>query len=380
MGESFSEDSTLIWLPTPSTVKFVAKYYTCSSCGAYVRFSPLVGELKCDFCSSQTAIVDSAEAIKNYDYNDTLSSIDENTLQEDREISCKKCGAGYTTKSYVISTNCPYCDTPTITDFYRKIESKSLLAFVITQKEAKQRLQRWIGSLWLAPTVFTKYFKSKEQLLGYYIPYWDYMSDTITDYRGMRGDTYYVTVPRTVIRNGKEVEELVQEARINWTPASGTVSVGFDEILISATENLPREILQGTSPWNTTELKHFDHAYLSGFEAEEYTTKLKDGFAYAKREMEPTIKQHIRADIGGDQQQIHSTDTRYENIQYKSMLFPIWTATFKWKDKVYRYIINGQTGRVSGERPYSIVKILFLVGVIAIAVGAAIYYDHLHSS
>ncbi len=360
-------------------MKFQAINYTCPSCGAYVRFSPLAGMLKCDFCMSETPISKGDTQLKSYDYLKSLSHIDEQTLQEEREVSCKKCGATFSTDPSIISTHCPYCHTPTMTKFYHKIESHALLPFVITQKEAKVRLQRWIGSLWFAPTVFTKYFKSREQLIGYYIPHWDYASDTYTDYRGMRGDKYFVTVPRTVMRDGKEVQELVKETRIKWTAVSGSVTVEFDEVLISATEHLPRELLDSVSPWNTEDLQSFDYAYLSGFEAEEYTTSLEQGFDYAKTKMESTIKQKIRADIGGDQQQIHSLDTRYDEIAYINLLLPIWTATFKWKNKVYRYVINGQTGRVSGARPYSIVKIFFLVGTIALLLAAALYYDHLHN-
>lgn len=360
-------------------MKFQAINYTCPSCGAYIRFSPFAGTLKCDFCMNETPIAQGEEALKSYDYLKSLSNIDEQILQEQREISCKKCGATFSTEPSIIATHCPYCNTPTMTKFYHKIQSHALLPFVITQKEAKVRLQRWIGSLWFAPTVFTKYFKSREKPIGHYIPYWDYASDTTTDYRGMRGDKYYVTVPRTVIREGKEVEELVEETRINWTAVSGNVSVDFDEVLISATEHLPRELLDGLAPWNTGELKDFDYAYMSGFEAQEYTTDLEQGFEYAKTKMESTIKQKIRIDIGGDQQQIHNLDTKYDDIAYINLLLPLWTATFKWKNKVYRYVINGQTGRVSGARPYSITKILFFVAMIAIAVGAALYYDHLHN-
>ena len=41
----------------------------------------------------------------------------------------------------------------------------------------------------------------------------------------------------------------------------------------------------------------------------------------------------------------------------------------KYNDKVYRFMINGRTGEVQGERPYSFWKIFFFVllilGVIA---------------
>jgi hypothetical protein len=77
--------------------------------------------------------------------------------------------------------------------------------------------------------------------------------------------------------------------------------------------------------------------------------------------MRVSIEHSIRSDIGGDQQQITSVNTDYDNVTYKNVLFPVWTATFEYKDKLYRYAINAQTGKISGEHPYSYVKIVFAV-------------------
>jgi len=357
-------------------MKFKAINFDCPSCGAFMLFSPIEGELKCDFCATQIPIEDRDEEIKKYDYLQEISKTNsQNIASEDREINCNRCGAGFVTKPHIISSNCPYCGTPNITDLIEDPKCESILPFIIQQDEAKKRLEKWIGSLWFAPSVFVKYFKSKEQLRGYYLPYWGYDNDTTTEYSGMRGDIYYVTVTKNIIRDGKSEQVQVQESRVNWTPTSGRVSVRFDDVLVGASQRLPRGIIDSLSPWNLSGLKHFDQRYLSGFEAEEYTTPLDRGFDLAKSQMSSTINYHIRRDIGGDQQQIHTTNTDYYNIEYRDMLFPIWTASFKWRDKVYRYAINAQTGKISGERPYSIAKIVFAIAIVLMILAAAIYYD-----
>jgi hypothetical protein len=60
-------------------------------------------------------------------------------------------------------------------------------------------------------------------------------------------------------------------------------------------------------------------------------------------------------------------------VTYKNVLFPVWTATFENKNKLYRYAINAQTGKISGEHPYSYVKIAFAV-LGAVLVAAALFY------
>ena len=91
--------------------------------------------------------------------------------------------------------------------------------------------------------------------------------------------------------------------------------------------------------------------------------------------MDRVIRRTIKDRIGGDQQRINSVDTHYSNTTYKNVLFPLWTAEFKWKNKNYNYAINGQTGKVTGERPYSWFKIIALLLTIAVVIGGALYID-----
>jgi len=343
-----------------------------------MKFSPATGKLKCEFCGMESAIEETMEKIEEYDFKSALRKLSDQRPQlMDKKIVCNKCGSGFTLTPYSISSNCPYCGTPAITDFVHEITPQSLLPFQITQKEAKERFKTWIGSLWFAPSAFTKYLNDGKKLQGYYLPYWTYDSNTVTRYRGQRGDTYYVTVTRTVVRNGRQQRIRVQEPRIRWTPASGSVSVTFDDITIGASKTISRTIINSVEPWDTGQLKTFDEKYLSGFEAEEYTIGLDNGFEFAKAKMRSVIERSIRRDIGGDQQQIHSVDTRYHNVTFKNVLFPLWTASFEWKDKIYNYAINAQTGKIAGERPYSILKIIFAVVTVALIVGGIVYYDQL---
>ena len=48
--------------------------------------------------------------------------------------------------------------------------------------------------------------------------------------------------------------------------------------------------------------------------------------------MEPTIRDLIK-NIGGDEQQIHSFNTQYNNIKYKHLLLPIWISAYRFKRK-----------------------------------------------
>jgi hypothetical protein len=77
----------------------------------------------------------------------------------------------------------------------------------------------------------------------------------------------------------------------------------------------------------------------------------------AKGRMVSRIEEAVRRDIGGDEQEITSMETRHRNIRFKHLLLPLWLSSFRYKDKVYRFMVNARTGESSGERPYSKAKI-----------------------
>ena len=357
-------------------LKFKSINFTCKNCGAPLRFSPISNSLICEFCASQELIEQSNQKIKEYSFKEALNLLKKQHEQKiEKEVTCNKCSASFKITPYSVSSNCPYCNTPIITDFIKEIYPKSLLPFQIPQKKAQELFKQWIGSLWFAPSKLKKIMTGEYKLKGYYLPHWTYDSKTHTKYYGERGNVYYINVERTVLVNGQEERQTVREARIQWIPVSGAVEKFFDDITVGASKTISHTILDRLEPWHTNLLVPFNQKYISGFNSEEYTIGLDNGFEFAKVKMNRVIRQLIKKQIGGDQQRISRINTKYSNTTYKNVLFPIWTAEFKWNNKTYNYAINGQTGKVTGERPYSWVKIITLILIVGIVVGLAIYMD-----
>jgi hypothetical protein len=80
-------------------------------------------------------------------------------------------------------------------------------------------------------------------------------------------------------------------------------------------------------------------------------------------------------DIGGDQQRITSMETKLSEVTFKHVLLPVWVAAYKYRGESFRFVVNGQTGRVQGERPYSAWKIAFavLAALIVLGIAALLY-------
>ena len=127
------------------------------------------------------------------------------------------------------------------------------------------------------------------------------------------------------------------------------------------------------SHWDLTALEPYQPQYLAGFRSEAYTVELQDAFVEARAIMDRQILRDVKFDIGGDRQRVHDVQTQVSDVTFKHILVPLWLAAYKYRGQSYRFVVNGQTGEVAGERPYSAWKIAFAVMVGMIIAGIAGY-------
>lgn len=357
--------------------------WPCESCGADLRYVPGQTELKCDHCGHAQQIAAAAapsrsRALTEYDLAKGLQDDLPLSASEDlRSSHCPNCGAVVEFQTANHASACPFCDTPVVIDTgsHRRLKPQALVPFALTETQAREALMRWLGRLWFAPNSLLAYTRAGRAMTGVYAPFWTFDAASETRYHGQRGEHYYETRTVNVTVNGKTErrEEKVQKTR--WHPASGKVVRDFDDVLVMASSSLPRRLGADLTPWDLATLVPYSPDYLAGFQAEGYTVQLSDANSIAHQEMAQVIATDVRRDIGGDVQRIDTIDTNYSEETFKHILLPIWTAAYKYSNKSYRFLVNGQTGEVQGERPYSWWKISFAVAGVAILVGAALYLN-----
>jgi LSD1 subclass zinc finger protein len=341
----------------------IQKETVCRGCSGKLQFAPGTNHLKCPYCGMENEIETSIEVFEELDYEKFIKEFEKQTSsQEIATIKCQGCGAQTTFNPNVVSDSCPCCGSPLVVKdatTTHTIRPKAILPFAIDQEKAIKEFGNWVKKLWFAPDKLKRYARQEGKLAGLYIPYWTYDSVTATDYAGERGDDYQTTETYTATENGKPVTRTRTVTHTRWSSASGHVDNVFDDVLVVASNSLPKEYVEKLEPWELENMVPFNESYLSGFKAESYQVDLKDGLDAAKVKMNEVIHSTICRDIGGDHQRIHSMNTTWKNITFKHILMPIWISAYSFKNKTYRFLINGRTGEVQGERPYSWVKITF---------------------
>jgi hypothetical protein len=323
--------------------------------------------LTCPYCGRQERIEASGGAVEERAYEDYLR------LHADRmggyaegalEVGCQTCGATVTFTPPEVAGECDFCGSPIVAQPRSAdpaVAPEGVLPFRVTQDAAADSVRRWLASRWFAPNAL-KRFAAHEGIGGVYIPFWTYDAYTRSEYEGQRGEHYYTTETYTERdAQGNNVTRTRQVRHTRWHPASGTVERWFDDILVPATKSLPPARLAALEPWDLQELTAYEPAYLSGYKAQRYQVDLAEGFELAKKTAAPAIESDVRRDIGGDEQRVTRVSTNYSAITFKHLLLPVYVGAYRFREKVFQVVVNGRTGEVQGERPYSFWKIFFFV-------------------
>ncbi len=352
--------------------------FPCETCGSDMRFDPGADLLVCDHCghseppAGREPGARAPQPIRELDFQAALrADLPAVEMEDSRTSDCSNCGARVALGRDIHATVCPFCATPLVTDTgtSRQIKPGGVLPFVLAEDQARGAMTDWLGRLWFAPGGLQDYARKGRKMDGIYVPYWTFDADTRSSYSGERGTVYYES--RRVTRNGKT--ETVRVQKVRWRRAAGRVARFFDDVLVLASRSLPKKYTDALEPWDLTALEPYQPEYLAGFSAEGYQIELEDGFTEARAIMDRQIQRDVRFDIGGDRQRIHNVDTSISDVTFKHVLLPVWLAAYKFRGKTYRFVVNGQSGRVQGERPWSAWKIAAAV-ILGLMVAGVIGY------
>ncbi|WOV88918.1 hypothetical protein QWT69_07390 [Sporosarcina oncorhynchi] len=349
----------------------VTEVNQCSSCGGNTVYDPSTKGLKCPFCGTQLEIESTRENVTEHDYLESLNSADHNWSDEKRVFKCDNCGAETLLDTDKVADFCTFCGSShiAVTEHDAGIKPALVLPFQIPKEEAVAKFKKWIKKRYFAPNNLKKDYEL-QKITGTYIPYWTFDSDTHSAYTVKIGTYYYVTETRTVMRDGKTEQITEQVRKIRWRTQRGTYKKFHDDVLVKASKNVASDLIGKVEPFQLSGLLDYRTEYFSGFIAERYSIQLKEGWTNAKEIIDGRIRAGIFRQEIGDEVQIVKVDTQYDAITFKHILLPIWISSFQFNQKVYRFLVNGQTGKVSGKAPVSVWKVLLLclLAVIVIVV------------
>lgn len=335
--------------------------FSCPQCGAPVHYNPETSTLVCEYCAFQQVLngIDSDE-----EYNFETAESNENTSwqKETRLVKCENCGAENIVSSTEISSTCPFCGSNQVIETHELVGIKPhrVIPFSVPKDQAESTYIGWLKKKFFTPTKIKKQ-KVKLNINGVYLPMWTFDANSFSKYVGKLGKYYTVTVG-----SGKNRHT---ETRIRWFNISGTTQVKFDDILVNAGKQISQSEINQLSPFQTNDSYLYEQKFLVGFSAEHYQVKLQLGWNNAKNLAKPAIERSILKKYHYDVVGNLDIKTNYTNVKYKYVLIPVWIGTYDYEKKKYRFIVNGETGKLVGKAPLSPLKITFTVlGIVIFAI------------
>jgi len=364
----------------------MAERYPCPGCGAELQWSPEQGALNCPFCGHTQQPADADAAGEHLPVEHSLDNAAMTAARgwgtEVKEVQCETCGAISEHDPKIAASDCAFCGSDQL-HLYNATEDlirpESVLPFMVNKDKAAGDFKGWVSGLWFRPNALKK-MSRLAKVDGVYVPAWTFDAETRSSWRAEAGHYYYETETYTEMVDGKPQRKTRQVRKTRWVPANGSRRDSFDDVMVSASKGLEQSLFNGLLPFNLGELRGYSTQFLAGFTAERYQVNLESGFQIAKSQMDATIQSNCASDVPGDTHRNLRVSSRYSDETFKHVLLPIWIAAYDYQGKVYRYLVNGQSGKLHGTAPYSVVKIaaavIFAILVIVIIVALGSYFGN----
>ena len=119
--------------------------------------------------------------------------------------------------------------------------------------------------------------------------------------------------------------------------------------------------MDAIEPFNYQEMKPFSTAYLPGYLADKYDVTAKENIPRIERRVKKTALAKMEQTVNGFASCTYERDNlRIHQGKVSYALLPVWMLTTRWGGKNYLFAMNGQTGKIVGDLPVSMAKLVGL--------------------
>ncbi len=356
-----------------------AEQFRCPNCRADMAFDPSAQKLSCGHCGHVVEIAGEGDsAIVEHDLEHGLAATAQRGYGHAvRRATCKECNATVSFDAAATAAACDFCGSWQVLQQEENrnvLRPESLVPFQVDRDTATKSFSTWISKLWFRPSAL-KSEATVSEMRGIYVPYWTFDAHVDSSWTAQSGTYYYVTETYTERdAQGNTVTKTRQVQKVRWRPAWGSRNDFYDDLLVCASRGLPPKLAAKAGDYDTGGLVPYEPRYLAGWRAEEYGVELNAAWKDAVSRMESSQHSRCANDVPGDTHRFLRVTNRFHDETFKHVLLPMWVSAYRFRDEVYRVLINGQTGKVTGKAPLSWFKILLFAAVVIAIIGAIVYF------
>ena len=326
--------------------------YTCPNCAGVITFSSAAQQMVCEHCD---ALFD-PEALRMYDEEVQAQTEDRydwgahsgeawqsGELSGTRAYSCPSCGGEIIGDQNTAATSCPYCGNVAIIQeqLSGMLRPDFVIPFKLDKNAAKAALTKHMKGKPMLP----KLFKSQsriDNITGIYVPFWLFGCDS------------YARIRYRATRISRWSDSDYNYIKTDYYLVMREGDIGFSNVPVDGSQKMDDAYMEAVEPFDYGQLAPFQSAYLAGYLADKYDVDAE----MSKERANHRIKSSVESVFAGTTVGYATCIPENSNIQLSGgsvhyALLPVWMLNTRYKDKMYTFAMNGQTGRLAGELPVS---------------------------
>ncbi len=179
---------------------------------------------------------------------------------------------------------------------------------------------------------------------------------------------------------------------LDWTDVTPHLQNGSTLLIFDGIDEVPLRVGEGrgacypratllagltadadrVKPFHLPALKRYKPFFLAGWLSEEYSVDRDTALERCKHYFYRREQENVAAFMPGDTHRDLDVEVWFSKANSDLILLPLYLLSYRYRDKLYRFMINGQTGKVDGDKPISKKRIAVAVcvglGLIAVIV------------
>ncbi len=261
-------------------------------------------------------------------------------------FECRGCGASMSYDAKAGGLRCPFCGGEALDqqEDKRVLAPRRAVPFQVGRAQAEQIMRQWLGRGFFRPGDLAR-TASVVGMTAVYVPYWVFQARTHTHWTADTSQTPF-------------------GAKADWAPMSGEHRGSYAGLLVGASGALTPAETSAIGPFDLSAGVAPDAVDLDGVIVEQFGVARKYARPLARSGLEQMEADAVaRQYVPGRSRNVHVA-VRIESLSSEPVLLPVWIMSYRYGERVYRFLVNGQTGQAAGQAPFSWQKVALVVGIV----------------
>ena len=355
----------LVYAPAPAgeTAAQGPVSFHCPSCGAATRYDVAAGGVACEYCgfSAKAAAETVGEGAAQNEFTlEALNRAAKGWGEDRQELACDSCGAVLALAPKSLTATCPFCASNRVNvrrAAAEQLQPKFVIPFQKTTADIRASAAAWLGKGWFHPGELAK-SAVIDRFTGIYLPFWTFSAAVHSHWKAEVG---YEREERYYDSSEKEWKT---RTVIDWRWEDGDVTTRETDLLISGSSHISRVILERVYPFRLSDLATYAPDFLAGWQAHQYDIPLTTAWEAGKTAIREKARADCYTDIPTSHVRSFSMSADFDDETWRYVLLPVYLAAYRFEQKVFQVMVNGQTGLVAGQKPVAWWKVWLAVAAL----------------